>query len=103
MTAEKRHHLPTPAKPLKIASDQFNIKGPPIEFIKAIEDDLNTPKAITLLHMYAKDRPKDLYAGMALLGLIPGSAMSDPHELKTIPIDHVALPEWEWETERVAQ
>jgi len=77
--------------------------APPVEFIKALEDDLNTPKAVTLLHMYAKDQPQALYAGLNMMGLIPGSIMREPHELKTIPIDHIALPAWEWESERTLQ
>jgi hypothetical protein len=85
------------------AAMRLTTKPPPVEFIQALEDDLNTPKAITYLHQYARGRPEDLYAGLAMLGLIPGTAFKDPHELKTLPLAHIPLPQWEWASESVQQ
>lgn len=42
---------------------------PPQEFIEALSDDLNTPKAFAIMHQYAKNDPRALYASMKLLGL----------------------------------
>lgn len=77
--------------------------APPVEILAALSDDLNTPLAITHLHRLAKTDPQKLYSGLSLLGLIPGHLTDMPDEIKTIPIEHIALPAWEWETERVAQ
>jgi hypothetical protein len=78
-------------------------RHPPADVLAALSDDLNTPLAITHLHKHAKDDPEMLFAGLSLLGLLPGHLTDMPDEIKTIPIDHIALPAWEWESERVSQ
>lgn len=48
--------------------------SPPVEVIEALEDDLNTPKAIAVMHgFYAKRDGEKLYASMVFLGLVPGA------------------------------
>lgn len=76
---------------------ELTLAPPPVAFVEAMCDDLNTPKAIALLHVYARDNPQALYAGMAMLGLIPDHLTTLPDELKSIPIDHLPLPQWEWD------
>lgn len=61
---------------------------PPIEFYEALCDDLNTPKAIALMHGYCSKKEGDkLFASMAFLGLIPGVQPQDltEQEIKTNP------------------
>jgi len=77
-----------------------NDDPPPLPVLKALEDDLNTPLAITELHKIAKIETggRELFAGMKFLGLIPGCGISIDYgaamEIKTIPIDHLPLPFW---------
>ena len=53
------------------ASESEN-EEPSAELVEAVSDDLNTPKAISILHRHALEREgAALYAGMKLLGLDP--------------------------------
>ena len=47
-----------------------NSDAPPKDFLEALCNDLNTPKAIALMHTYAKNDGKKLFASMKFLGLI---------------------------------
>lgn len=59
---------------------------PPLEIVQAIEDDLNTPKAIALMHGYRKKREGEkLFASLRFLGFTGDVFI--PSELKTIPED----------------
>lgn len=72
---------------------------PPAAVLEALCDDLNTPHAITELHKLAKSDGRALFAGMKLLGLIPGHGEGIDYgmtqEIKTLPIDHLPLVQWE--------
>lgn len=63
--------------------------APPVDFFEALCDDMNTAKAIALMHgYYAKREGERLYAAMNFLGLIPNSRpkpMGDL-EIKTEPL-----------------
>jgi cysteinyl-tRNA synthetase len=53
--------------------------GPPEDLIGALDDDLNTSAAVTILHRLAKgddiDHGHDLFAGLSFLGLVTFDAM----------------------------
>lgn len=79
-------------------AERGDYTGPPVELLQAIEDDLNTPKAIAVMHgLYAKQEAEKLFASMLFLGLIPGShpkSLPDlevksppPDDILPIPID----------------
>jgi cysteinyl-tRNA synthetase len=55
---------------------------PPVEFIKALESNLNTPLAITIMHSLAKEDGEKLYACMKYLGIFDGCGYG-VHELKS--------------------
>lgn len=71
----------------------------PLPVLIALSDDLNTPAAIAEMHKLSKTDGKGLFSAMKLLGLIPGSERSIDYdivsEVKTIPIDHIPLLEWD--------
>jgi cysteinyl-tRNA synthetase len=53
--------------------------APPDNLIAALCDDLNTPKAIAVIHRYAKSKNgKAVYASLRMLGLLPGSSQTTP-------------------------
>lgn len=70
----------------------------PLPVIEALCDDLNTPLAITEMHRLSKTDPQGLFAAMRFMGLIPGEGAAIDYgmalEIKTIPIDHLPLPQW---------
>jgi cysteinyl-tRNA synthetase len=56
---------------------------PPVDFLEALCDDMNTPRAISLMHgYYARREGEKLYAAMLFLGLIPGSAQKSIRDLE---------------------
>jgi hypothetical protein len=71
-----------------------NLNGPPVEIVEAIADDLNTPKAIAIMHRYRKQRDgKKLFAALRFLGFFGATCL--PDEIKTLPEDHIwAAPEY---------
>lgn len=77
-----------------------NNDRPPLEIILALSDDLNTPLAIAEMHRYAKKDGRSLFSAMRFLGLIPGEEKPIDYdivsEVKTIPIDHIPLTQWEY-------
>jgi len=73
---------------------------PPVAVFEALSDDLNTPLAIAEMHRLAKaDDGKGLFAAMKLMGLIPGEGIAVDYgstlEIKTLPIGHIPLVQWE--------
>ena len=53
---------------LALASEP-SLDAPPLEIIQAVSDDLNTPKAIALIHGYRKSGDgRKLFAAMRFLG-----------------------------------
>lgn len=72
----------------------------PIPVLEALCDDLNTPLAIAEMHKLAKTDGAGLFASMKLLGLIPGEGRAIDYDMvdgvKTIPIDHLPLTQWEY-------
>lgn len=64
-----------------------NLDGPPVEIIEAVSDDLNTPKAIALLHGYRKAKEgRKLFAALRFLGFWGGAF--EVEALKTLPENH---------------
>jgi len=62
--------------------------APPVEIISAVSDDLNTPKAIAIMHGYRKRKEgKKLFASLRFLGFWDDFKGID--ELKTLPPDHI--------------
>ncbi len=60
---------------------------PPLEVVQALCDDLNTPKAIALLHGYrARKEGRKLFASLRFLGFWGGLCL--PDEIKTFPPGH---------------
>jgi cysteinyl-tRNA synthetase len=73
--------------------DQHSIA--PVELHEALCDNLNTPKAIALMHGYCKRKEGDkLFASMAFLGLIPNARQEGllDIELKTEPLPEKLPP-----------
>jgi cysteinyl-tRNA synthetase len=61
---------------ISIANDE----APPTDVIAALCDDLNTPKAISVIHGYAKDKDgKAVYASLRMLGLLPNEHQGALH------------------------
>jgi DALR domain len=74
--------------------------GPPVEVLLALSDDLNTPQAIAEIHRLAGRKDgRAVFAAMKLLGLFPGHEKAIDYDLvaevKTIPIDHIPLVQWQ--------
>lgn len=62
--------------------------GPPLEILEAVVDDLNTPKAIAIMHRYRKNKQgKKLFAALRFLGFFGGTCL--PDTIKTLPDNHV--------------
>jgi cysteinyl-tRNA synthetase len=93
-TAKHEQAISTYRKFIQIA-ERGEHTEPPVEFLETLCDDLNTSKAISLLHLYAKRKEGDkLFASMLLLGLIPNkwqSALMDL-EIKTTPLPELLPP-----------
>ena len=71
---------------LALASEP-SMDAPPLEIIQAVPDDLNTPKAIALIHGYRKSgEGRKLFAAMRFLGFWGGNFIVE--ELKTLPEGH---------------
>lgn len=70
----------------------------PVGVLEALSDDLNTPAAIAEMHRIARTDRAGLFSAMKLLGLIPGEGRAVDYdmvdEVKTLPIDHLPLPQW---------
>lgn len=61
----------------------------PQEIVDAVADDLNTPKAIAIMHGYRKaGRGAELFAALRWLGFFGGAFSLDDVELKTFPAEH---------------
>ncbi len=61
---------------------------PPREILDAVADDLNTPKAIAIMHGYrARKEGRKLFASLRFLGFWGGLCL--PDEIKTYPPGHV--------------
>ena len=61
---------------------------PPKEILEAVSDDLNTPKAIAIMHRYRKNKEgRKLFASLRFLGFFGQS--HGMAELKTYPDDSV--------------
>lgn len=61
----------------------------PQEIVDAVADDLNTPKAIAIMHGYRKSgRGAELFAALRWLGFFGGTFWIDDVELKTFPAEH---------------
>ena len=67
------------------------------DFLEALCDDMNTSKAIAIMHGYYKQKEYGrLFAAMKFLGLIPncnGRDLLDLSDLKTTPPEHFAQME----------
>lgn len=76
-----------------------HMKAVPISVLEALCDDLNTPLAIAEMHILAKSDPEGLFEAMKLMGLIPGEGLAISYDMvdgiKTLPIDHLPMPQWE--------
>jgi cysteinyl-tRNA synthetase len=56
----------------------------PVEVIDALSDDLNTPKAIAIMHGYRKaGRGEDLFGALHFLGLL--SNATSPDDVRMLP------------------
>lgn len=63
-------------------------KLPPLELIECLTQELNTPKALSLLHKYCKEkRGEDIYASLKFMGFFPNEPMH-VDEIKTLPKEH---------------
>lgn len=61
----------------------------PQEIVDAIADDLNTPKAIAIMHGYRKsDRGAELFASLRFLGFFEDVAWADKAGLDALPPEH---------------
>lgn len=68
---------------------EFTEKLPPLKFLECFCDDLNTIKAIALMHTYRKTDGKKLFACLRYLGFFVGEGGLP--EVKTLPEDHVSV------------
>ncbi|MDX2265468.1 MAG: hypothetical protein NW215_10910 [Hyphomicrobiales bacterium] len=59
--------------------------GPDVKFLECLMDDLNTPRAIALMHQWRKDDGRKLFAAMRFLGLFGGTCL--PDDWRTVPRD----------------
>jgi len=60
----------------------------PLDVLKCFGEDCNTPKMVSLLHVYRKTDGKKLYASLKFLGIFDG--VCEPDEIKTLPDDLVS-------------
>ncbi len=65
------------------AVDDAEVEAPAEDFVDALADDLNTPRAISELHAVKAKRPGALLGGLALIGV----------DLKALPLDAGGLPD----------
>ena len=78
---------------LLLAAVPASPPSPPIEIIEALADDLNTPKAIALMHGYRKDgRGEDLFGALHFLGLLGNQTA--PSDVRMLP-DRPGVPDSE--------
>ena len=70
------------------------IAPPPVEFIKILSDDLNTPAAIAKMHEYRSMKMgRELWASLRFLGFFCNTSIG-PDEIKTLPPGHVCSAEY---------